>query len=330
MRSPGRDVAVSGWLALGSLGLLLALALGLPLVALTASEDVTPSAGTRYTGCCCLRSGGLDGVPYAIAPGEQPLGTCLDGDYVIRLNYPGSRGDTGPPGPRGKRGKQGPQGRTGQAGPPGEAGPQGPVGPQGATGPPGSLGTYRVVIEGGGLPDPLVAGTRACDAGDAVTGLGYLQGPDDGQAAADAAQGACRSMRYVVCADFPPFRTAGAETDLLSTCLSEPRVEVNPASGPPGQTTRVLGTAFPAWSRVRLSWDHGIPPASQRIVAVGSDGGFESEMYVLPNDFLGPRRLVAGLESVPSAFTAASDDYLVTQRTDSLVGPGGSGYVIER
>ncbi|GAB3805269.1 hypothetical protein [Micromonospora zhanjiangensis] len=85
----------------------------------------------------------------------------------------------------------------------------------------------------------------------------------------------------------PAARTAQAPVQVLA-----PRVRVDPAIGPPGFVTSVVGVDFPPGARVRLAWAPGITTTPDT-VTVGPDGGFRTAILVLRKDALGPRYITA-------------------------------------
>jgi hypothetical protein len=112
-------------------------------------------------------------------------------------------------------------------------------------------------------------------------------------------------------------------------CPIDPSIAVVPDQGPAGYTVLVEGRDFTPDSVVTLTWDQGLQAGVPSEVVVDDDGRFEVYLFVLPNDWPGPRRLSAGLPDDPVAFPEAVDDYLVVPGSGSP--PGSSaGQIVDR
>jgi hypothetical protein len=84
-------------------------------------------------------------------------------------------------------------------------------------------------------------------------------------------------------------------------------MSLDPALGPPGSTTRVTGSGFPAGAVLNLRW---VPGNGVFTVRVGGDGRFQTDALVMRKDIIGPRVL-----DVAGAIPAVRANYLVVRET---------------
>lgn len=69
-----------------------------------------------------------------------------------------------------------------------------------------------------------------------------------------------------------------------------PKLIVSPGVASAGEVTQVRGTSFPPSQKIRLTWRPGLGTA---LIATSSTGGFGAAMAIFPDDFTGPRILIA-------------------------------------
>ena len=136
----------------------------------------------------------------------------------------------------------------------------------------------------GGIPvvsRPARCAGGTCGLGDltpgAVQTLVFVLVPDERVTA---------TVRGRMTADDTPARIVTAALRVL-----QPRIEAIPAMGPPGFVTIIRGTDFPPGVRVRLSWDVGVTVAANPAVP-NRAGRFDAQLQVLPEDALGPRKVL--------------------------------------
>lgn len=111
-------------------------------------------------------------------------------------------------------------------------------------------------------------------------------------------------IRAQVSGVYPGERTATAQAE-SSLTVTQPKLVLDPAIGPPGFVTGAVGTGFPPGVTVTLLWDPGI--SAPTTVQVGPDGTFRRQMLVFYHDRIGPRRLVA----TGSGFGAVDAQFVV-------------------
>jgi hypothetical protein len=120
----------------------------------------TPDAGLAQSVTVCRQNS----AGFLFNPGGSNCGdTSFGPSTLLRFQT------TGPRGPRGARGNRGQRGQRGELG---EQGTIGATGRSGATGADGTLHTYTVTVAGDGTT--TVSAQTGCDAGDVVTGGGFL------------------------------------------------------------------------------------------------------------------------------------------------------------
>jgi len=93
----------------------------------------------------------------------------------------------------------------------------------------------------------------------------------------------------------------------------QPTLTVDPATGPQGFVTRVLGTNLPPGATVKLTWSIGISQ-TPGLVVVRPDGTIDAQMLVFHHDLLGPRTLIAGPAGGPKFGAVSSQEFTVLPR----------------
>ncbi|MGH3156631.1 MAG: choice-of-anchor D domain-containing protein, partial [Streptosporangiaceae bacterium] len=72
--------------------------------------------------------------------------------------------------------------------------------------------------------------------------------------------------------------------------VPQPLLVVSPGVASAGEACQVTGSSFPPYRKITLSWSPGLGSAVARS---SSAGGFSAAMVIFPNDFIGPRSLIA-------------------------------------
>ena len=87
----------------------------------------------------------------------------------------------------------------------------------------------------------------------------------------------------------PPPRDREDKKDKRKRTKDRPSLELDMAVGPPGSVVEVRGRNFGPRRELVLDWDRGIGTVR---VQTDEKGRFDTDVLILPNDVVGPRRLV--------------------------------------
>jgi hypothetical protein len=123
----------------------------------------------------------------------------------------------------------------------------------------------------------------------------------------------------------PGVLVASSSATFSVPCPFEPRIEIEPAAGPPGYAAVVTGSDFPPGMPVSLAWDRGIEAGRSLPVEVAPDGTFRMFIFILPNDFAGERTLTAVVDDEFDRYPDASDDYTVVLGSAAPPSTGDEG-----